>query len=218
MASPNARALVRDMVPIAGGEASTGDLLVHSDFPRNVTGDQYPEPEHLLLYAVRGDPTHEARTRVVDSARLLAALDPSDVALLSANKMQATVITPDGKTFPMGKAFHAIDTDPGSGQPHVTLYNLTSSSMRVSSPGGPEVDAAWERLNAAAFAMADPIDLQAGDCLILNNTRCHHARTAFTPRFDGKDRWLLKSYGTSNLWARPGTGKPADGTYPNLCL
>ena len=59
MASPNARALVRDMVPIAGGEASTGDLLVHSDFPRNVTGDQYPEPEHLLLYAVRGDPTHE---------------------------------------------------------------------------------------------------------------------------------------------------------------
>ncbi len=45
------------------------------------------------------------------------------------------------------------------------------------------------------------VALRPGDLLVLDNRRAVHARTAFTPRFDGTDRWLQRVYGFSDLWA-----------------
>jgi L-asparagine oxygenase len=48
--------------------------------------------------------------------------------------------------------------------------------------------------------------LQPGDLLIVDNRRAIHARTAFTPRYDGRDRWLQRMFVVEDLrhsqWAR----------------
>jgi L-asparagine oxygenase len=41
--------------------------------------------------------------------------------------------------------------------------------------------------------------LEPGDLLILDNRRVAHARTSFTPRHDGSDRWLLRAMVCSSL-------------------
>jgi len=43
------------------------------------------------------------------------------------------------------------------------------------------------------------IKLEKGDLVIINNRRAIHGRSAFTPRYDGKDRWLQRVYITNSL-------------------
>lgn len=44
------------------------------------------------------------------------------------------------------------------------------------------------------------IQLEKGDVLILDNRRVAHARTQYAPRFDGTDRWLLRSLVMESTW------------------
>jgi Fe(II)/alpha-ketoglutarate-dependent arginine beta-hydroxylase len=46
---------------------------------------------------------------------------------------------------------------------------------------------------------ATEVVLNAGDCFYLDNFRSVHARGAYTPRYDGTDRWLKRLYITGNL-------------------
>jgi hypothetical protein len=43
-----------------------------------------------------------------------------------------------------------------------------------------------------------PVLLQAGDMLIFKNQQTLHAREGFTPRYDGRDRWLLRVFGVND--------------------
>jgi alpha-ketoglutarate-dependent taurine dioxygenase len=52
---------------------------------------------------------------------------------------------------------------------------------------------------AALAATSVTVDLQAGDALWLDNLRVAHAREAFTPRFDGTDRWVKRAVLVPNL-------------------
>jgi L-asparagine oxygenase len=47
------------------------------------------------------------------------------------------------------------------------------------------------------------VHLGPGDLLILDNKRCAHARTAFSARFDGHDRWLQRAYVRREIWPLP---------------
>lgn len=61
-------------------------------------------------------------------------------------------------------------------------------------------ECADDRALAALAALADHVDeratqvsLRAGELLIIDNFRAAHARTAYTPRYDGTDRWLQRA-------------------------
>lgn len=41
--------------------------------------------------------------------------------------------------------------------------------------------------------------LEAGDLLVIDNAVAVHGRTPFTPRFDGTDRWLQRTFVVSDL-------------------
>jgi len=214
--------LVRDMVPVPGVENLCGLLGLHRDFPASVFAP-FPEPETFLLVAVRGDPSHVARTVVVDSEKLIASLSAADVALLSKHEMQAQVVLPNGQgAVDQGAPFLPIAPREGRAAaatlfvPDAGAHGEGAVGRMVSPEGGAEVEAAWERMMAVGLEVADYVDLQAGDCLILNNVRCCHGRTAFEPKLDGNDRWLVKSYVTSDLWKRPATGKYGAEAYPNM--
>ena len=109
--NPIGRGLVRDMAPVPNVPTScSADLRMHSDYPR-AGFPQYEEPEFLVLVAVRGDRTHQARTQIVDSQRLMDAMDPGDRRLLRSCKIQAAL---PGQG-PLGAAFHPISTDSATG-------------------------------------------------------------------------------------------------------
>merc|ERR1712194_713840 len=62
---------------------------------------------------------------------------------------------------------------------------------------------ALRRLSDKAMEMGERIALQPGDMLIMNNARCVHGRTAYKPRLDDTDRWLIKTYTSNGLWKKP---------------
>jgi hypothetical protein len=59
-------------------------------------------------------------------------------------------------------------------------------------PDEPEAQEALEYLINEIPSVARQIVLQKGDLLFMDNYTVVHGRTAFTPRFDGTDRWLQR--------------------------
>ena len=43
------------------------------------------------------------------------------------------------------------------------------------------------------------VALEAGDLLVVDNAVAVHGRSPFTPRFDGTDRWLQRTFVVSDL-------------------
>ena len=48
-------------------------------------------------------------------------------------------------------------------------------------------------------AVAQPVTLRDGDVLFIDNLRVAHARPAYSPSYDGKDRWFKRLYVTESL-------------------
>ena len=59
-------------------------------------------------------------------------------------------------------------------------------------PGDTEAADAFSAIVSALDELLQPISLQPGDMLILNNARAVHGRLPFKGRFDGTDRWLKR--------------------------
>ncbi|MGY8818309.1 MAG: TauD/TfdA family dioxygenase [Pseudomonadales bacterium] len=58
---------------------------------------------------------------------------------------------------------------------------------------------ALDRLRAVAWEAVEPVRLTRGDLLIIDNRRTAHARSPFTARFDGSDRWMQRTFASCNL-------------------
>jgi L-asparagine oxygenase len=78
---------------------------------------------------------------------------------------------------------------------------------------------ALDLLGETAAQVQTVLRLEPGDLLVIDNNRAVHGRTRFTPRYDGLDRWLLRSFITKDLRrsesARPGDSRivePGDYT------
>lgn len=65
--------------------------------------------------------------------------------------------------------------------------------------GHDEADAALDELQSALRANATQMVLESGDCCYIDNYRVAHARDAYSPRFDGTDRWLKRLYISSAM-------------------
>jgi L-asparagine oxygenase len=66
---------------------------------------------------------------------------------------------------------------------------------------GEDADAqrALDLLTSAAAAHHTTVVLRPGDLLVIDNHAAVHGRTAFTPRFDGTDRWLQRTFVVDDL-------------------
>lgn len=58
--------------------------------------------------------------------------------------------------------------------------------------GDQEAKEALDYIIAEFTEKIDHISLEPGDCIFVDNYRAIHGRRAFTPRYDGFDRWLLR--------------------------
>ena len=71
--------------------------------------------------------------------------------------------------------------------------------MRPVDPGDTAAAEALAHIAARVPEAAKQCVLSTGDLLIIDNLRVIHGRTAYKPRFDGRDRWLQKAFVSSSL-------------------
>ena len=122
-----------------------------------------------------------------------------------------------GGTSPYGKPFYAIEGP--EDDPKVTFFYIPDHqdfSYRIVSKDA-ETEKAYHEALKVATELSDAVDLQAGDVLLINNSRCNHGRSAFAPQLDGSDRWLLKTFICSAGWQRVGQ-KDSALVWPNLLV
>jgi L-asparagine oxygenase len=62
-----------------------------------------------------------------------------------------------------------------------------------------EAQVALDTLGEAVEGHHATVALEAGDLLVVDNHLAVHGRTPFTPRYDGTDRWLQRTFVVADL-------------------
>lgn len=197
--------LFQDMVPsrnAANSQTSLGSLV-----PLEVHTEQaFSElrPTYISLACLRGDAA--AATYLLSAKDLLSSLD---VAELRSLRRPLWLVGVD-ESFLDGSQ---IDNAKRGPVPIVTgpvadpklLFDL---DLMVGVT--PEAGALLKRVSNVWSRRRQSIILGPGDVLIVDNQRAIHGRSAFAPRFDGSDRFIVRSFIKCEGYSYsvvPGTGR-----------
>jgi L-asparagine oxygenase len=153
-------------------------------------------PRYLLLLCLKGDPS--AATTLCSVSALIDALSPRDRAVLATPRFT----TAADESYVGGP----------SSQRSLPRAILTGDLARpklwldadLMQGTDDEAQGALERLSALASEMASGVVLEAGDLLVVDNDVAVHGRSPFTPRFDGTDRWLQRTFVVADHTAADG--------------
>ncbi|MFE1441853.1 TauD/TfdA family dioxygenase [Streptomyces sp. NPDC058739] len=177
-------ALVQNVVPVPALETSQSNggsvaLQFHTE-----NAFHPHRPDHIGLLCLR--PAREGvGTYIASIRRALPLLADKDVAVLREPRF--TTCAPP--------SFSAADHS----CPHPVLSgHLDDPDVRVDFHATSALDdegaAALDRLGAALDSVRCELALQPGEMVFLDNRLVVHGRGAFTPRYDGSDRWLHRVF------------------------
>jgi L-asparagine oxygenase len=200
--------VIQDILPVVGFEetqqsiSSKKELFDHvemafTDFRADYVG----------LFCVRQDHEKVAGTTLSSVERMLPLLDRSVVKTLREPRYKTTV---DG-SFLRG---FGIETAIWIGA--ISVLDGPSERPRLRADFAetkgidPKAQAALDALLHVAKQAKATIELAEGDLLFIDNHHAFHGRTSFRARWDGQDRWLLRTFVTRDL-ARSITARPGDG-------
>ncbi|MFG3705942.1 TauD/TfdA family dioxygenase [Micromonospora sp. NPDC047670] len=177
--------LVHDVRPRPDGAATQSnassevDLQLHTEVAFHEI-----RPDFVLLYGVRS-PQPRPATRLVRIADAVGECSPETVRRLREPRFR--ICAPD--SFSLGGA--AVDgVRPIGGTPGWPTIRWHSSIAG----DDPADKAAIMEFRAAAERVAHRVRLAPGSLLAFSNSRCLHGRDAFEAHYDGRDRWLLRTY------------------------
>jgi clavaminate synthase len=191
--SPNAHYL--------SSETSETLLEFHTEMAYHVQ-----QPQYVMLACSRADHERKAATLVGSVRRALPKVDKEARALLMADAMPCFLDVAfrgddvEQKRGPAARV-RVLSGDPDD--PHLGY------DRELLAPVGTEAEQALAALSSALDEVTEPVRLEPGDLLIIDNFRTTHARTPFSPRWDGKDRWLHRMY-IRVPERMTGTGEPGD--------
>lgn len=162
------------------------------------------QPQYVMLACSRSDHEGKAATLVASVRNALKLVAPEHIKELLTNPVPCHVDV----------SFRGGVEDPGaiasvyalSGDPEDPLLGYDRELM---APETPAAKAAVAALSDALDEVTEAVYACPGDLLIVDNYRTTHARTPFTPRWDGQDRWLHRMYiRVPELMVTP--GEPGD--------
>jgi L-asparagine oxygenase len=177
-------ALVQNVVPVrslAGSQSNGGsvELSLHTE-----NAFHPHRPDYVGMLCLRGG-REEVGTLVSAVRHALPLLDESDVAVLRT----ARFVTSAPPSF---RAGHRTDPHPvltgGTADPNVRVDFHATSALDEAAAG------ALERLRGAMVAEGTAMVLRPGEMAFMDNRVLVHGRGAFTPRYDGRDRWLHRIF------------------------
>jgi L-asparagine oxygenase len=198
--------LLHEVHPVRGEETrieNSGSVA----FDFHTENVQHPlRPDFLGLLCLRQDHEFSAATRVASIREAVDGLDGRDVEVLREPRFRSLYPT----SFTRG----ATGERPRSG-PHPVLFgHRPRLFMRFNSHNTQADDAAGRR---ALGALAERLEfvchdlvLQPGELVIVDNHVAAHGRSAFVPRYDGRDRWLRRFYSLGSVprWAEEMMPRP----------
>ncbi|WP_137939982.1 TauD/TfdA family dioxygenase [Chitinivorax sp. B] len=143
----------------------------------------------VSLYCLRGD--SNAKTYLCHARDL--DLDPHHRQQLE----QPNFLIQVDPTFVDGSQAEAVQrcTVLSPGQDPEIIYD--PAYMTATSDAA---EAALQHLRDRIEQRYQAITLEPGDLLVFDNRRSVHARSAYSPRFDGSDRWLLRGLVLESYW------------------
>ncbi|MFD4658758.1 TauD/TfdA family dioxygenase [Kitasatospora sp. NPDC058444] len=198
-------ALVQDVVPVPGQESFHGNagsvpLSFHSE-----NGFHPHPPDYVVFLCLRADHDGIAGMRVAGIRQALPLLTPAGREALFA---------PEFLTAPP-PSFGPDATSEAQAEPRPVLSGAAEDpdirmAQLVTTPLTPRATAALAEFGRACEATARTLRLTPGDLVVIDNRVTVHGRTAFRPRYDGADRWLQRTYVTTDL-RRSRDHRPRDG-------
>ncbi|TYK52396.1 hypothetical protein FXF68_00970 [Actinomadura decatromicini] len=171
----------------------------------------YP-PDYLLLLCLRPDHDNEAKTITAGVRMILSRLTLCERAILFEPLYRP------GIDYSFGSPNATEGNGPAVpilyGDPHDPFLNFDLDLMVGLTE---EAEAAVQALRTAANQVRRWVRLSTGDLLVIDNRRAVHARSEFTARYDGQDRWLQRMCVTRDLAAsaaeRAGGGRTVETTF-----
>ncbi|MCX4961234.1 clavaminate synthase family protein [Streptomyces virginiae] len=199
-------ALVQDVVPVPGqetfhGNAGSVPLSFHTE-----NGFHPHPPDYVAFLCLRADHDRIAGMRVAGIRQALPLLTPAGRQALFAPEF---ITTPPPSFGPDGAASEP-DVKPrpvltgAAEDPDIRMAQLVTSPFTL------RAAAALTEFSRACEATARTLRLTPGDLVVIDNRVTVHGRTAFHPRYDGADRWLQRTYVTTDL-RRSRDHRPHDG-------
>ncbi|NRN29894.1 TauD/TfdA family dioxygenase [Photorhabdus heterorhabditis] len=150
--------------------------------------------DYVLLYCLRQDHDKKAKTFTASARMIIPYLSLNEYKLLFEpifiTGIDYSYGSPNGKkgNGPITPVFHGDPNDP------YMIYDLDLMEGINS-----EAEILLDKLKKLANKNKVWATLEKGDLLIINNNRCVHGRSEFIPRYDGKDRWLLRTCVLNNI-------------------
>jgi len=195
-------ALVQNVVPVPGSEEFQGNagsalLAFHSE-----NAFHAHRPDFVLLLCLRPDHAGLAGLRCACIRMVLPLLTgPARDALASPEFI--TAAPPSFGRTATGTSAHAVLT----GAPDDPDIRVDLAATRALSP---RAASALAELAELLDRTAQTICLRPGDLAIIDNRVAVHGRTYFEPRYDGRDRWLQRTFACADI-RRSRAGRPGDG-------
>jgi len=205
-----ATALLGDPV---GYVQESGGCIVNNLFPqptqsRAVSSDSFDteldlhtenafhaiQPDYLLLLCLRQDPTAQAITYIASVDRILEHLTYEQQAFFlnePYNFLSDYGPTEKNQRIDINKHQTVL-----YGDPDTPFFRFDPQFMVAYSD---RAQHSLDALRRIAWDVAEPVRLACGDLLIIDNRRTAHARSPFTARFDGSDRWMQRTFASRNL-------------------
>ncbi|MFI5800325.1 TauD/TfdA family dioxygenase [Streptomyces sp. NPDC051677] len=195
-------ALVQDVVPVPGREAFQGNAgsVLLSFHTENAFHEH--RPDYVMLLCLRADHEGVAGTRTACVREVLDLLGPAARKSLSLPRF----ITEAPPSFGAGckGALHHPVLGGSWDDPDL---RVDFAATRATTQEGA---AALAELGALLEQVASTSELLPGDLVVIDNHVTAHGRTAFTPRYDGRDRWLQRTFALTALRRSRGR-RPDDG-------
>ncbi|MFI6846763.1 TauD/TfdA family dioxygenase [Kitasatospora sp. NBC_00085] len=178
-------ALVQDVVPVrslAGSQSNAGSVPLEL---HNENAFHPYRPDLVGLLCLRADRDGRAGTLVSSIREALPLLDDEDLAVLNSPRF----VTEAPPSFGSGDAT----------APHPVLGgNVRDPDIRVDFNATTALDdeaaGAMERLGTVLTKVSSSLTLAPGELVFIDNRLVVHGRSDFTPRYDGRDRWLHRVY------------------------
>ena len=145
-------------------------------------------PDIISLACLRGDP--EAYTHLLPVERVLENMSRKEIELLHEPLWKIGV----------DLSFRSSIDDTVRG-PIPILYRdgrfVFDQDLMIGTT--PEATELIRKIVEIYYRHRTSICLEPGDILVVDNNRVVHGRSAFNPRFDGTDRFLIRCFGTTDL-------------------
>lgn len=182
--------LVHNVLPVPGDETEKSGTSSQSVLELHTEDAAHPaRADYLILLCVRNDD----KVPTVYTSLSDAGLDPAMVPVLFQPRFIMRSEPDHAATLGEIQQVSVLFGHPASPYLAYDGYYLDAAA------DDPTARRALSHLTERLEAAATDVLLHPGDLVIVDNFRAVHGRRPFTPRYDGRDRWLKRIHVTWGL-------------------